>query len=67
MTVPPMLRLSLFVLAAMLPVWQEFVTTSQDFTLRGLLKPVIASLYAGAVVLLARTKNPDVDGDKPQP
>jgi hypothetical protein len=61
MTIPAWSRLLLFILAGIVPVWAEFVATSQDWSPRGLLKPVLASVSVAVAVTLARTKNPTVD------
>ena len=47
------------------PVWQKFVTTSLDFSLRGLLIPAIDSVGIACVIIIARTRNPLVDGEPP--
>lgn len=63
MMISPFMRLLLLVLAGILPVWQRFFTTSTDYTLRGLAMPIIDSLGVGCVIVIARTRNPLVDGD----
>jgi hypothetical protein len=65
MIISPLTRLFLLVLAGVLPVWQRFVSMSQDFTLRGLAAPLIDSLGIACVIVIARTKNPLVDGEQP--
>lgn len=65
MIISPLSRLFLLVLAGVLPVWQRFVSLSQDFTLRGLAAPLIDSLGIACVIVIARTKNPLVDGEQP--
>jgi hypothetical protein len=49
------LRLSLYILMSILPVWQDFFTKSLDFTLRGLAMPIISSMMSAVTVMLART------------
>lgn len=65
MIISPITRLFLLVLAGVLPVWQRFVSMSQDFTLRGMAAPFIDSLGIACVIIIARTKNPLVDGEQP--
>lgn len=67
MIISPLTRLFLLVLAGVLPVWQRFVSMSQDFTLRGLAAPLIDSLGIACVIVIARTKNPLVDGEQQSP
>lgn len=56
-------RLLLYILAGIFPIWSEFVATSSDYTVRGLLRPILASGSVAVVVMLARTRNPLVDGE----
>jgi len=65
MIISPLIRLSLLILAGVIPVWQRFVSLSQDFTLRGLATPLLESLGIACVITIARTKNPLVDGEQP--
>ena len=65
MIVSPLIRLSLLILAGVIPVWQRFVSLSQDFTLRGLATPLLESFGIACVITIARTKNPLVDGEQP--
>ena len=65
MIISPLSRLFLLVLAGVVPVWQRFVSLSQDFTLRGLSTPLLESLGIACVITIARTKNPLVDGEQP--
>ena len=64
MIISPLARLSLLVLAGVLPVWQRFFTLSQDFSLLGIAGPSIDSLGIACVIIIARTKNPLVDGEQ---
>lgn len=63
MIVPPWLRLLLLVLAGIIPRWQSFFTTSTDYSLRGLAMPIIDSVGIACVIIIARTRNPLVDGE----
>jgi hypothetical protein len=63
MIVPPSIRLVLLVLAGVIPRWQAFFTTSTDYSLRGLAMPLIDSLGIACVIIIARTRNPLVDGE----
>ena len=65
MIISPLIRLFLLVFAGIIPVWQRFVSLSQDFTLRGLATPLLESLGIACVIVIARTKNPLVDGEQP--
>lgn len=65
MIISPLIRLCLLVFAGIVPVWQKFVSLSQDFTLRGLATPLLESLGIACVIVIARTKNPLVDGEQP--
>jgi hypothetical protein len=64
MTISPQLRLILYNLMAALPVWVDFAKSSQDFSFRGLLNPILNSLYAMVVVTLAKTA--PTNDDEPQ-
>jgi hypothetical protein len=66
MIISPATRLLLLVAMVVLPIWQDFVSTSSDYSVRGLLRPIFASAAAAVVVIIARTKNPIVDGDPPK-
>lgn len=63
MIVPPWFRLLLLVLAGIIPRWQLFFTTSTDYTLRGLAMPIVDSIGVACVIIIARTRNPLVDGE----
>ncbi len=63
MIISPVWRLTLYILAGIFPIWSEFIATSSDYSLRGLLRPILASGSVAVVVMLARTKNPLVDGE----
>lgn len=63
MIIAPWFRLFLLIMAGVLPVWQRFFTTSTDFTFRGLAMPTIDSLGVACVIVIARTRNPLVDGE----
>ena len=62
MTISPLSRLLLLVAAGILPVWKGFFTTSTDYSLRGLAMPILDALGIAAVIIIARTRNPLVDG-----
>lgn len=55
-------RLILYIAAMVIPIWVKFFTTSTDYTLRGLAIPILESLGAAVVVMLARTKGRTIDG-----
>ena len=61
MNVPDWIRLALYIVAAILPTWSEYFTTSTDYTFRGLTIPVLASINSAVIVLLARTRSPRLD------
>lgn len=63
MIVSPFFRLVLLVLAGIVPRWQLFFTTSTDYSLRGLAMPAIDSIGIACVIIIARTRNPLVDGE----
>lgn len=63
MIISPGARLFLLVLAGVVPRWQLFFTTSTDYSLRGLAMPMIDSIGIACVVIIARTRNPLVDGE----
>lgn len=63
MIISPGLRLLLLVLAGILPTWQKFFSLSSDFTLRGLAAPILESATVACVIVIARTRNPIVDGE----
>jgi hypothetical protein len=63
MIIGPITRLLLYILAGIFPIWSEFVATSSDYSVRGLLRPILASGSVAVVVMLARTRNPLIDGD----
>lgn len=63
MIVPPWFRLLLLVLAGIIPRWQLFFTTSTDYTPRGLAMPIVDSIGVACVIIIARTRNPLVDGE----
>jgi hypothetical protein len=65
MIIGPIPRLILYILAGICPIWSEFVAVSSDYSLRGLLRPILASVSVAVVVMLARTRNPLVDGEPP--
>lgn len=65
MIISPIGRLILLVLAGIVPRWQLFFTTSTDYSLRGLAMPAIDSVGIACVIIIARTRNPLVDGDPP--
>lgn len=62
MIVSPFFRLLLLVIAGIVPRWQAFFTTSTDYSVRGLCMPIIDSLGLACVIIIARTRNPQVDG-----
>jgi len=56
MTVPEWFKLSLYMIAPVVPIWSDFFAKSNDFTFRGLMMPALSSLTSAVAVLLARTK-----------
>lgn len=48
-------RLALYIAMAMLPIWIDFFTKSTDYTLRGLMMPILSSINAAVIVTLAKT------------
>lgn len=56
MTLSPIARLWLYIAMAVLPIWVDFFKLSTDYSLRGLVIPVLVSINAGVVVALARTQ-----------
>jgi hypothetical protein len=57
MTIPDIARLFLYIAVAVIPAWIDFFTKSTDYTLRGLMMPILSSLLTAATVTLARTKS----------
>lgn len=55
MTISPVARLLLYIAMAILPVWIDFFKVSTDYSLRGLAMPILTSLNAAVVVMLAKT------------
>lgn len=62
MTLTPGWRLLLYNVMAALPIWVNFVHNSQDFSFRGMMAPILDSMYAMVVVTLAKTA-PTSDGE----
>lgn len=56
MIVPDWIRLFLYIVMGIGPLWSDFLAKSSDYSLRGLLMPVVASVVMAATVTLARTK-----------
>lgn len=52
-------------LAAVVPVWSKFFTAAADYSFRGLAIPILESIGIGCLIVIARTRNPLVDGDPP--
>lgn len=63
MIVAPWLRLVFLILAGVLPRWQLFFSTSSDYSMRGLAMPFVDSLGIAVVIVIARTRNPLIDGE----
>ena len=63
MTISPGWRLFLYVMMSILPVWVDFFKNSQDFSFRGLMNPLLNSMYAAVVVTLAKTAPTNDDTD----
>lgn len=57
MIVPDWVRLLLYISVGVCPVWQDFFTKSTDYSLRGLMMPLISTVMVASVVVLARTKS----------
>lgn len=67
MMLPETCRLLLYISVAVLPVWIDFFVKSTDYSLRGLMMPVLSSLLTAATVTLARTKSPSEPNSTPSP
>lgn len=65
MTISPSARLSLYIAMSMLPIWIDFFKLSTDYSLRGLMMPILSSVLAGVTVTLARTKSPEDPAPQP--
>ncbi len=65
MTISDGWRLVLYMLASMFPVWLDWLAKSQDLSLRGMLTPIMSSLYAAIIVALAKT-SAKMDHPSPQ-
>lgn len=66
MIISPSSRLILLVLAGITPVWERFFNNSTDYSLRGLAIPILGSISVAVVIVIARTRNPLVDGEPPK-
>lgn len=55
MKIPSWGRLLLYIVMSMLPIWIDFFKLSTDYSLRGLMMPILSSLLAAVTVTLART------------
>lgn len=55
MIIPDIIRLLLYILMGVLPVWIDFFTKSTDYSLRGLAMPVLSSALTAVTITLART------------
>lgn len=56
-TVANWIRFVLFVLMGIWLVWIDFFTKSTDYSFRGLMMPVLATLSVATTVALARTRD----------
>ena len=63
MIIPDIARLGLYIVVAVCPVWIDFFTKSTDYTLRGLMMPVLSSILTAATVTLARTKSREPESE----
>jgi len=64
MIIPEFIRLLLYIAVAVLPVWIDFFTKSTDYSLRGLMMPILSSILTAATVTLARTKSANQPTEK---
>lgn len=55
MIISERVRLFLYILMAIFPIWIDFFKLSTDYSLRGLAMPILSSLNAAVVVALAKT------------
>lgn len=67
MILPEWARFLLYVTVAVLPVWIDFFVKSTDYSLRGLMMPILSSLLTAATVALARSKSPEHETPIPTP
>ena len=55
MKIQPWARLTLYISMVVVPIWIDFFKLSTDYSLRGLMMPILSSLLAAITVTLART------------
>lgn len=55
MIIPDGLRLFLYMVMGVLPIWADFFVKSTDYSFRGLMMPIIASASAAVAIALAKT------------
>lgn len=57
MIISDRMRLALYILMAIFPIWIDFFKLSTDYSFRGLAMPILTSLNAAVVVALAKTSS----------
>lgn len=55
MIVSDSVRLWLYVLMGVFPIWQDFFIKSTDYSFRGLAMPILSSLSTATAIALAKT------------